>query len=103
MSKSNISYLYSDNSPFTQDYLLQRVLKTPGILPILSHPKVTTEDIMTVCEDLTQEWSDYPKGQGWGSSDMTFATQTAIDNIIRITGIPYETTFDPCLIVRPYK
>jgi len=87
-------------APFTQDQLLRRVLKTEGMLPVISHREVSTELLMRQCEQTVENYSDWPQEQGFGSSDMTFVVQGTIDNIIYETGIPYQTTFNPMLFVQ---
>lgn len=86
-------------SPFSPDQLLRRVLTTEGMLPILSHSKVSTEQILQSCEEVTEWYEDHPEGQGFGSSDMTYAVKSVIDLLIRVTEIPYFTEFNPMLRV----
>lgn len=86
-------------TPFTSEDLLKRLLKTEGILPIISHSKVTTDDITDSCDDVVEMYSDWDSEQGFGSSDMTHAVKSVIDQIIRVTGIPYTTQFNPVLEV----
>lgn len=90
-------------TPFTKDDVLQKFQSISGILPIISHSKVTTEVVDQAVESVVEMYSDFPRGQGFGWRDMTYVAQAVIDEIIQITNIPYETVYDPHLMVRQYK
>jgi hypothetical protein len=55
--------------------------------------------------DVAEDYQDWPKDQGFGSSDMTFVRKSFIDSMIRMANLNgyYETKFDPYLKVVEYS
>ena len=75
-------------TPFTQEELLQRVVSYNGILPIISHSKVTTEIIYESVEDVWNEYQDWDD-ERFSTIPFIFPARNVIMKIIEKTGIPY--------------
>ena len=59
-------------------------------------------DKLSILKDVIDEWSsDWPKDQGFGSSDGTYLLQDYIDHMISYLslGDTLETTFSPTLSI----
>ena len=56
-------------------------------------------------DELISDYSDWPEGQGFGSSDMTYARQSFINTMIDFANLRgyYETKFQPYLKVVEYS
>jgi hypothetical protein len=61
--------------------------------------------VYSALESLTEDYSDWPEDQGFGSSDMTYARQNFIDTMITLANLNgyYTTDFKPYLKVVEYS
>lgn len=68
---------------------------------VITYPEAVFEALTNVAED----YSDWPEGQGFGSSDMTYVRKSFIDSMINMANLDgyYETKFDPYLKVVEYS
>lgn len=103
--------------PFHPANLLQRaesiegyeVIKNqfPNIVssPIGDRVHTYTDAVFNSIEIVSSEYSDWDSEQGFGSSDMTYAVKTFIDEMIWYAGLngKYETKFTPRLSVVEYS
>lgn len=56
--------------------------------------------LYTTALEVAEEWTtDWPEGQGFGTSDTTFSIKDFIDRIIQEIGGGFHTDFVPCLTV----
>lgn len=91
---------------FNNMQLVNRTLKINGFSviskEIQSNKKLDFLDVMiTAADELEEEYSDWPEGQGFGSSDYTYALQRFIDSILDLVGMSgsYKTDFIPILSI----
>jgi len=106
-----------NNVPFNPAHLLQRAEAIEGFeviksrFPmIISSPvgdRVHTfgDAVYNSIEIVSMEYSDWDSDQGFGSSDMTYAVKSFIDEMIWYAGLngKYETKFTPRLSVVEYS
>lgn len=83
--------------PFSFQHLSFRVRSINGFELL----NAGESNIYTAVSMVMEDYSDWPEEQGFGSSDMTYAVQSAIDDIIGILelGDKYKTDFIPYLSV----
>jgi len=63
--------------PFSPLSLLSKVKSIKGFDKLEIPSFRVLEIVLEVCDD----WSDWPEGQGFGSSDGTYAAKDVLDNI----------------------
>lgn len=61
--------------------------------------------VYSAMDELAEDYSDWPEDQGFGSSDMTYARMSFINNMISYANLNgyYETKFAPYLKVVEYS
>jgi galactokinase/mevalonate kinase-like predicted kinase len=71
------------------------------IKELMSSNIVYADSIKFSIDEVVSEYSDWPAGQGFGSSDGTYAKQSFVDHMINYCGLSSElkTTFNPYLCV----
>lgn len=64
-----------------------------------------SDAVFNSLEIVANEYSDFPKDQGFGSSDMTYVRKMFIDKMLFFAGLRgyYETDFQPYLKVVEYS
>jgi hypothetical protein len=79
---------YGGRSPFSKDRLLQSAFDKGFI----SVHEVMSDQVSNAAEQVVEGFSDWPEGQGFGSSDMN----AAIRNMLSYAGIqePSEEEFE---------
>ena len=89
---------------FNPRLILMRINKIEGFdvvkNSIFSNPKLDFIDLFNgSLEQLEDDYSDWPEGQGFGSSDFTYALQSFIDYMIDESGLGgvWKTDFKPYL------
>ena len=96
------------NCPFNPASLLLKSYSIDGFKENISNKwyesnaKLYFIDAVTESmNDVEDEYSDFPFDQGFGSSDMTYAVKSFIDNLINIGGFTgeYKTDFTPRLSI----
>jgi len=69
------------------------------------HPEMDYIDIVNgALSELEEDYSEWPEGQGFGSSDFTYAVKSFIDYMIGATELNgyWETAFIPFLTIVEY-
>ena len=92
------------NSPFNVYRLVDACKRIEGyqlIKELMSSNVIHADSINFSIDEVISEYCDWPEGQGFGSSDGTYATQSFIDHMINYCGLSSElkTTFNPYLCV----
>jgi hypothetical protein len=64
-----------------------------------------SDAVYEALNDVAEDFSDWPKDQGFGSSDMTYVRKSFIDSMIDMANLRgyYETKFAPYLKVVEYS
>ncbi len=64
-----------------------------------------SDAVYEALNEVAEDYSDWPEGQGFGSSDMTYVRKSFIDTMIDIANLRgyYETKFQPYLKVVEYS
>tara|TARA_R110000823_G_scaffold236454_1_gene362162 strand:+ start:445 stop:738 length:294 start_codon:yes stop_codon:yes gene_type:complete len=93
------------NSPFNVYRLADSCNKIEGfslIKELLNPNEIIYSDCFTSSiEEVINEYTDWPEGQGFGSSDGTYAKKSFIDYMIEHSGLysKLKTVFSPYLSV----
>jgi hypothetical protein len=77
-----------------------------GFSEFLSQFNIPQWDVLNTAMEVVERWSeDWPEGQGFGSSDMTYLMKEFIDDVISESGKGgyYMTAFTPSLSVVEYS
>jgi hypothetical protein len=77
-----------------------------GFNEFLSEANVPQWELLEIASDVESEWSfDWPEGEGFGSSDMTYMMKQFIDAVITQFGYAGKlmTDFTPSLSVVEYS
>ena len=85
------------NSPFTLSNLILRSYSVEGTSELIR--QTDQQWVLQSAQDVVDEYSFWDEDQGFGSSDMTFAVQRFLDNLISYSGLNYRTEFNPRLTV----
>ena len=64
-----------------------------------------SDAVYEALNDVSEDFADWPKDQGFGSSDMTYVRKSFIDSMIDMANLRgyYETKFQPYLKVVEYS
>jgi hypothetical protein len=64
-----------------------------------------SDAVYEALNDVAEDFADWPEGQGFGSSDMTYVRKSFIDTMISLANLRgyYETKFQPYLKVVEYS
>ena len=64
-----------------------------------------TEAVFEALAEVSEDYSDWPEDQGFGSSDMTYVRKSFIDSMISLANLNgyYQTDFKPYLKVVEYS
>ena len=64
-----------------------------------------SDAVYEALNDVSEDYSDWPEDQGFGSSDMTYVRKSFIDTMIDLANLRgyYETKFQPYLKVVEYS
>jgi hypothetical protein len=64
-----------------------------------------SDAVYEALNDVTEDYSDWPEDQGFGSSDMTYVRKSFIDTMIDLANLRgyYQTDFKPYLKVVEYS
>ena len=64
-----------------------------------------SDAVYEALNDVSEDFSDWPEDQGFGSSDMTYVRKSFIDSMIDMANLRgyYETKFQPYLKVAEYS
>ena len=81
------------NCPFSLNWLLSRTQQINGFEKI----KCSTYDLTKAGLEVCQDYSDWPEGHGFGSSDGTFAIKEVLD--ILCLDQELTTSFTPRLSI----
>lgn len=84
-------------APFDVDTLIFRSRFLNGVTELLSH--VDQETRLIAADEVVDEYSFWDEDQGFGTSDMTYAIQSFLNNVIAYGNLPYRTQFNPRLEV----
>jgi hypothetical protein len=93
------------NAPFNVYRLAYKCNTIEGysLIKKLMNPneRIYSDCFSSSINDLISEYSDWPDGQGFGSSDGTYATKSFIDSMIEYSGLwdTLKTDFTPYLSV----
>lgn len=87
------------NCPFNPNHLLSAV---KGVLND-AKLEVDEECLATLVQETVEEYGDWEEGQEFGTSDMTFAVKSCVDDVIHnfFEG-KYCTEFNPTLKIVNY-
>jgi hypothetical protein len=80
--------------------------RVAGFNEFLSEVNVPQWELLQIASEVESEWRwDWPEGQGFGSSDMTYMMKHFIDRVITQNGKAgyYMTAFTPSLSVVEYS
>ena len=80
--------------------------RVAGFNEFLSEVDVPQWELLNIASEVESEWRwDWPEGQGFGSSDMTYMMKHFIDRVITQNGKAgyYMTAFTPALSVVEYS
>jgi hypothetical protein len=95
-----------NNCPFHPQQLIKSIYKIDGFDEIRNTYQTEgkyfiTEVMLEGMEDIKEEYSDWPEGEGFGSSDFTFALKSFIDFVIDNGGLSekFKTGFTPYLSI----
>lgn len=80
--------------------------RVAGFSEFLSDVNVPQWELLEIASEVESEWRcDWPEGQGFGSSDMTYMMKQFIDRAITQSGNggKYMTKFTPSLSVVEYS
>lgn len=64
-----------------------------------------SDAVYEALNEVSEDYSDWPEDQGFGSSDMTYVRKSFIDTMIELANLRgyYETKFQPYLKVVEYS
>jgi len=90
--------------PFNVYRLVDRSKQIEGfelIKKLRGNDVMYSECLSLSMDCVIDDYSEWPAGQGFGSSDTTYAIQSFINHVIRYCGLSEElkTTFNPHLCV----
>ena len=86
-----------ENLLFQPETLIERVKYISGHEILSQVPNSVKEELS---QEISHEWtSDWDEGDGFGSSDFTFALKEFVDSLLMYSKLPYETTFKPYLSI----
>ena len=82
--------------PFSPMSLLFKIRQINGFQELLVIPVAYLIDFIN---ETCEEYSDWDEEQGFGSSDMTYAAKSCIDNVIAKYFPELKTVFNPSLSI----
>lgn len=86
-----------ENLLFQPETLIERVKYISGHEILSQVPNSVKEELS---QEISHEWtSDWDEGDGFGSSDFTFALKEFVDSLLMYSKLPYKTTFKPYLSI----
>lgn len=90
--------MYVENLIFSPQRLIDRAKTVNGIYWLQDVTRMYEH--YDLAEQVAQEWTDdWDDGDGFGSSDFTFALKDFIDQLIAIKKQPLKTVFNPYLSI----
>jgi len=94
-----------------QDLVFRAKAHISGFSEMVRDEEIPQWDLLEIATEVAEDWtSDWPEGQGFGSSDGTYMLKDFIDTVISSNYIKnglgsgmYMTKFTPSLSVVPYS
>ena len=82
------------NYILTPQEIINRANQMTGVAEMMTENNVDRADQVTIATDVAEELVDWwNEGDGFGSSDATYAVKDYLDTIIRMVGINYQTAW----------
>ena len=82
------------NYILTPQEIINRANRMTGVAEMMTENNVDQADQVTIATDVAEELVDWwNEGDGFGSSDATYAVKDYLDTIIRMVGLNYQTTW----------
>ena len=82
------------NYILTPQEIINRANRMTGVAEMMTENNVDQADQVTIATDVAEELVDWwNEGDGFGSSDATYAVKDYLDTIIRMVGLNYQTVW----------